>query len=73
MALVVKDPPASAGDMRPGFHPWVGERARQPTPVFLPGESHGQEPGGLQSMDHNESYTTDLAYTHARRENKLTY
>ena len=29
-----------------GFHPWVGKipwrRARQPTPVFLPGESHGQ-------------------------------
>jgi len=25
--------------------PWVGKilwRARQPTPVFLPGESHGQ-------------------------------
>ena len=31
---------------RPGFSPWVGKipwrRARQPTPVFLPGESHGQ-------------------------------
>ena len=29
---------------RPGFHPWVGKipwrRAWQPTPVFLPGESH---------------------------------
>ena len=29
-----------------GFHPWVGKtpwrRAWQPTPVFLPGESHGQ-------------------------------
>ena len=28
------------------FDPWVGKipwrRARQPTPVFLPGESHGQ-------------------------------
>ena len=28
------------------FHPWVGKmpwrRAQQPTPVFLPGESHGQ-------------------------------
>ena len=38
---------------RLGFDPWVGKipwrRARQPTPVFLPGESHGQEPGGLQS------------------------
>ena len=30
---------------RPGFDPWVGEipwrRAWQPTPVFLPGDSHG--------------------------------
>ena len=26
---------------QPGFDPWVG-RAQQPTPVFLPGESHGQ-------------------------------
>jgi len=31
---------------RSGFDPWVGKipwkRAWQPTPVFLPGESHGQ-------------------------------
>ena len=31
---------------RPGFDPWVRKipwrRAWQPTPVFLPGESHGQ-------------------------------
>ena len=31
---------------RPGFDPWVGKipcrRAWQPTPVFLPGEPHGQ-------------------------------
>ena len=31
---------------RQGFDPWVGKlpwrRAWQPTPVFLPGESHGQ-------------------------------
>jgi len=31
---------------RSGFDLWVGKipwrRARQPTPVFLPGESHGQ-------------------------------
>ena len=34
--------------------PWVGKipwrRAWQPTSVFLPGESHGQEPGGLLSV-----------------------
>ena len=35
---------------RPGFDPWVGKfpwrRAWQPTPVFLPGESHGQSSVG---------------------------
>ena len=40
---------------RPGFNPWVGKipwrRARQPTPVFLPGESPcAEEPGGLQPI-----------------------
>ena len=40
---------------RCGFNPWVGKipwrRAWQPTPVFLPGESHGQRSlAGLQSM-----------------------
>ena len=41
-----ENPPASAGDMRPGVSPWVGKSpwrsARQPAPVFLPGESHGR-------------------------------
>ena len=45
MVLLVKNLPANAGDMRRGFSPWVGKipcrRAWQPTPVFLPGESHG--------------------------------
>ena len=41
---------------RSGFDPWVGQipwrMARQPTPVFLPGESSWiEEPGGLQSME----------------------
>jgi len=43
---LVKNPSANAGDMRGRFDPWVGKipwrRAWQPTPVFLPGESHGQ-------------------------------
>ena len=48
MALVLKNPPVNAGRRkRHGFNPWVGKipwrRARQPTPVFLPGESHGQK------------------------------
>ena len=43
VALVVKNLPVNAGDMRYRFDPWVGKipwwRAWQPTPVFLPGES----------------------------------
>ena len=27
------------------------EEGMAPTPAFLPGESHGQSPGGLQSME----------------------
>ena len=46
VALVVKNGPANAGDVRdtgliPGSRiPW--RRKWQPTPVFLPGKSHGQ-------------------------------
>ena len=36
------------------FDPWVRKilwrRAWQPTPTSLPGESHEEEPGGLQSI-----------------------
>ena len=47
VALVVKNLPANTGDtVRQGFDPWVRKiscrRASQPTPVFSPGESHGQ-------------------------------
>ena len=47
VALLVKNLPANAGDVkRCGFGPQVWKipwrRAWQPTPVFLPGESHGQ-------------------------------
>ena len=45
VALVVKNLPVSAGDVRL-VDPWVGKipwrRAWQPTPVFLLGESHAQ-------------------------------
>ena len=53
------NPPTNAGDLRdacsfPGeghVKKIIWRRAWQPTPVFLPGESHGQkEPGRLQSM-----------------------
>ena len=44
---MVKNPPANAGDARDvGWIPWVGKipwrRKWQPTPLFLPGELHGQ-------------------------------
>ena len=66
MALVVKDPSANAGDVRDvGFDPWVGKlswrRAQQLTPVFLPGESHGQgslvgySPWGCKESDTTET------------------
>ena len=47
VALVVKKPACQCWrHKRCGFDPWVGEipwrRAWQPTPVFLPGEAHGQ-------------------------------
>ena len=40
------NPSANTGDKRLGFDPWVRKtpwrRRWQPTPVFLPGDSHGQ-------------------------------
>ena len=36
--------------------PW--RRKWQPTPAFLPGKSHGQEPGRLQCMGSQESDRT---------------
>ena len=43
VAQTVRSPPVM---QRPGFDPWVGKipwkRRWLPTPVFLPGESHGQ-------------------------------
>ena len=37
--------------------------------VFLPGESHGEEPGRLQSMWSQESDTTEMT-EHAIKENE---
>ena len=47
VALVVKNMLANVGDITDaGSIPWVGKipwrKKWQPTPVFLPGESHGQ-------------------------------
>ena len=48
---------------RPGFSPWVGKiplrREWLPTPVFLPGKSHGQRSlGGYSPWGHKESDMT---------------
>ena len=55
---------------RPGFNPWVGKiprrRKRQPTPVFLPGESQGRRslvgysPWGQREWDMTERLTLSL-------------
>ena len=44
VALVVKKPAASAGDVRDtaSISGWASRRAWQPTPAFLLGESQGQ-------------------------------
>ena len=62
---MVKTPPANIGGIkRLRFNPKVRKipwrRAWQPTPVFLPGESHGQRnlvgysPQGLKEADRTE-------------------
>ena len=66
MILVVKNPPANAGDVREvgsvlrlGRSPW--RRKWQPTPVFLPGESHGQRSlADYSPWGHKESDTTEV-------------
>ena len=56
---------------RPGFDPWVRKipwrREWLPTPVFLPGESHGQRSvEGYSPPGHKKSDTTEwLALSHA--------
>ena len=49
---------------RRGLDPWIGKipwrRARQPTPVFLPGQSHGQRSlAGYSPQSHKESDATE--------------
>ena len=70
MAQTVQNLPAKC--WRPRFDLWVGKipwrRAWQPTPVFLPGESHGQRslagysPRGRKELDMTERLSP--AYTH---------
>ena len=75
-ALEVKNLPANIGNIkRCRFNPWVRKiprrRAWQPTPVFLPGESHGQRSDGLQSIGLPSQ--TQLKRLNTRRSSNNTY
>ena len=66
---MVKNLPANTGDKETGgFDPWVGKipwrRKWPPTPVFLPGESHGQRSlADYSPWGHKESDTTEQLST----------
>ena len=66
---MVKNPPVCVGDEREHrFDPWTGKiswrRKWQPTPVFLPGKSHGQRSlAGYSPWGRKESGTTECAHT----------
>ena len=69
VVLVIKNPPASARDRRDtGLTPRSGrslEKEWQPTPGFLPGESHGQRSlTGYSPWGHKESDTTEVTVWH---------
>ena len=64
--VVKKNMPANAGDVRdmgqiPGSGRFPGEGHGNPTPVFLPGESHGQRSlAGYNLCGHKELDTTEM-------------
>ena len=66
MVLAVKNPPDTARKHKScGFDPWIRKipwRKWQPTPIFLPGESHGQrsQVSGLQSKRSQQSDVTEV-------------
>ena len=67
VALVAKNPPDNVRDIRDmGSNPWVGKtpwrRAWQPTPIFLPGESHRQRSlVGYSPQDHTKLHLTEVS------------
>ena len=72
MVLTVKNLPANAENIRDtGSIPGLGRSpgAWQPTPVFLPGESHGQRslagycPWGHKELDMNEATKHSAAFS----------
>ena len=61
-----REPACNAGNLgsTPGFDSWVGKipwrREWQPTPIFLPGEFHGQKSLEVYGLwDHKESDLTE--------------
>ena len=65
VGLVVKNPLANEGDMRPGSAPWVGKiswrKTRQSSPVFLPGAFHGPRSlAGYSLQGHKELDMTEV-------------
>ena len=68
VAPVVKNLSANAGDIRdvgsiPGSGRSHWRRARQPSPVFLPGESYGQRSlAGYSPQSLKKSDTTEVTY-----------
>ena len=64
---VVKNLPANAGDtdLIPGSGRFLGRRKWKPTPVFFPGEYHGQRSlVGYSPRGCKESNVTELLSTH---------
>ena len=62
-----KEPACQWRRHRCRFNPWVGKipwrKAWQPTPVFLPGGSHGQRSlAGYSTQSHEESDTTEVIW-----------
>ena len=69
---MVKNLPADTGDMRHRFDLYVrkisSRRAWQPTPVFLPGELHGERSlAGYSPWGCKDSDMTERAYTMSLR------
>ena len=68
VGVVVKNPPANTGDIRdldsvPGSGRFSWRRAWQPTPIFLPGKTHGQRSlAGCSPWGHRESDTTEATW-----------
>ena len=65
----VKNLTANVGKARDRFDPWVGKvpwwRKWQPTPVFVPGKSHGQRSlADYSPWGCKESDTTEHTHTH---------